>query len=137
MSQQQKVLVINNDDMSAAGILTLLRDRGYRYGCVGNKRSYELSICANEYIGAIMGDLRIPGSSMTTAEPWLDGLNILKDLRERGLPVLVLSAEHPDINRKANDLGARVMIKPTVPSESIMTEFDKTIAGYNPKVDEE
>ena len=107
------LLVLNNEAYHNPWFLDTVKKEGnYEVELVTTQKDYEIKISSGKYDMALLIDLWIPGREATKEEPWKSGLAILKDLKERGLPVLVLSIEPEAVDEQAIALGARVLRKP-------------------------
>ncbi len=101
-----RVLIVEDDPVLADGLMRSLRHADYAVDCVSNGAEADHVLAAQAYDLVIL-DVGLPG---------LDGFEVLRRLRRRGVaaPVLVLTARDALPDRvKGLDLGADdYMIKP-------------------------
>ncbi|MEJ7136853.1 response regulator [Amphibiibacter pelophylacis] len=94
-----RVLIAEDDQVLADGLLRSLRHAGYVVDQVGNGRDADAALSTQEFDVLIL-DLGLPR---------LDGFEVLRRLRERrsSMPVLILTAaDHVEQRVKGLDLGA-------------------------------
>ena len=120
-----RLLVIDNPKTHSGYFMKVLADEGYDIKVVMSKEEYEQTI-SRRYDGILLPDLRIPGKETTGEEPWKNGLAILRNIGERGLPVLALGRELKRVEEEARNLGARVLIKP-LPMGEILRNLGELI----------
>ena len=101
-----RVLIVEDDDLLAAGLLKVLEQSGYAVDWVNNGELAYRALNDDEHDLVVL-DIGLPG---------MDGLQVLKRLRSRGqtIPVMILTA-HDDVSDKVRglDFGADdYMVKP-------------------------
>ncbi|MGY3926985.1 osmolarity response regulator transcription factor OmpR [Aeromonas simiae] len=91
MSQQQKILVVDDDPKLRALLERYLSEQGFWVRGVGNGEQAD-RLLARENFHLMVLDLMLPGE---------DGLSICRRLREAGsqLPILMLTAKGDDVDR--------------------------------------
>jgi two-component system, OmpR family, response regulator QseB len=101
-----RILLVEDDAALAQGILTALRGEAYTLDWINNGRS-ALHAISSEHFDLVILDLGLPG---------MDGLSVLRSIRDRRLstPVLILTARDGVRDRIAGlDAGADdYLIKP-------------------------
>jgi two-component system OmpR family response regulator len=106
-----RVLIVEDDDLLAAGLVRALDQTGYAVDRVNSGERADLALTAETYDLVVL-DIGLPG---------IDGFTVLKHLRTRGqtCPVLILTARDAVNDRvRGLDLGADdYMIKPFALSE--------------------
>ncbi|MEQ1667477.1 MAG: response regulator transcription factor [Sulfuriferula sp.] len=106
-----RVLIVEDDDLLAAGLVRALDQTGYAVDRVNSGERADLALTAETYDLVVL-DIGLPG---------IDGFTVLKHLRSRGqtCPVLILTARDAVNDRvRGLDLGADdYMIKPFALSE--------------------
>lgn len=80
-----RILLLEDDKMLGAAITQGLHDQGYRVDWVTDGQLALDSLATQEYAGILL-DLAVPG---------VDGLSVLRKLREAGhtMPVFIISAQ--------------------------------------------
>uniref|UniRef100_E6QVD6 Putative two-component system regulatory protein n=1 Tax=mine drainage metagenome TaxID=410659 RepID=E6QVD6_9ZZZZ len=101
-----RVLIVEDDDLLAAGLLKVLEQSGYAVDWVNNGELADRALNDGEHDLVVL-DIGLPS---------MDGLQELKRLRSRGqtIPVMILTA-HDDVSDKVRglDFGADdYMVKP-------------------------
>lgn len=101
-----RVLIVEDDDLLAAGLLKVLEQSGYAVDWVNNGELADRALNDGEHDLVVL-DIGLPS---------MDGLQVLKRLRSRGqtIPVMILTA-HDDVSDKVRglDFGADdYMVKP-------------------------
>ncbi|MDA8328825.1 MAG: response regulator [Betaproteobacteria bacterium] len=101
-----RVLIVEDDDLLAAGLLKVLEQSGYAVDWVNNGELADRALNDGEHDLVVL-DIGLPG---------MDGLQVLKRLRSRGqtIPVMILTARD-DVSDKVRglDFGADdYMVKP-------------------------
>ena len=106
-----RVLIVEDDDLLAAGLVRALDQTGYAVDRVNSGERADLALSSETYDLVVL-DIGLPG---------IDGFSVLKRLRTRGqtCPVLILTARDSVTDRvRGLDLGADdYMIKPFALSE--------------------
>ena len=106
-----RVLIVEDDDLLAAGLVRALDQTGYAVDRVNSGERADLALSSESYDLVVL-DIGLPG---------IDGFSVLKRLRARGqtCPVLILTARDAVTDRvRGLDLGADdYMIKPFALSE--------------------
>ncbi len=121
----KRVLLISPGNTKVA-MTYLLRDEGYQVDYAPTQEDYEKLVSSGECAGVLIGDLRVPGESTSVEEPCQSGFEVIEDATRRGIPVLAVSGEGSQyVEKKAEDLGAKVLTMQVVQFEKIFTEFKK------------
>lgn len=106
-----RVLIVEDDDLLAAGLVRALDQTGYAVDRVNSGERADLALSSETYDLVVL-DIGLPG---------IDGFSVLKRLRTRGqtCPVLILTARDAVTDRvRGLDLGADdYMVKPFALSE--------------------
>lgn len=106
-----RVLIVEDDDLLAAGLVRALDQTGYAVDRVNSGERADLALSSESYDLVVL-DIGLPG---------IDGFSVLKRLRARGqlCPVLILTARDDVTDRvRGLDLGADdYLIKPFALSE--------------------
>lgn len=106
-----RILIVEDDDLLAAGLVRALDQTGYAVDRVNSGERADLALTAETYDLVVL-DIGLPG---------IDGFTVLKHMRSRGqsCPVLILTARDAVNDRvRGLDLGADdYMIKPFALSE--------------------
>jgi len=119
----KRLLFIDNETYHNPWFLNQIREQGYEIGLVTSKEQYETEI-SGKYDMVLMADLHIKRREQPNGELHKPALEILADLKERGIPVLVLARETEEVEKEAMSLGARVLRKP-LPLEDIFKELEE------------
>jgi two-component system OmpR family response regulator len=102
-----RILIAEDDEVLADGISNSMRQSGYAVDCVNDGADADTILRGNQPFDLVILDLGLPR---------LDGLNVLRNLRERNhhVPVIILTARDGVEDRvKGLDLGADdYMVKP-------------------------
>jgi len=122
----KRILIIGGEE-TIKGIRAIFRKSEYILDYAPNQDEYKRRIGKEDYVGVIIPELRVPGENATIEEPCMAGFEVIEDLSKRGIPVLAISGDSPYINKKAMDLGARVLRMPTIPFEKIFSEFQEMV----------
>ena len=106
-----RVLIVEDDDLLAAGLVRALDQTGYAVDRVNSGERADLALSSETYDLVVL-DIGLPG---------IDGFSVLKRLRARGqtCPVLILTARDAVTDRvRGLDLGADdYLVKPFALSE--------------------
>ena len=102
-----RILIAEDDEVLADGLCRSMRQTGYVVDCVGDGLDADLILKGEQPFDLVILDLGLPR---------MDGLNVLRGLRERNhqVPVIILTARDGESDRvKGLDLGADdYMVKP-------------------------
>ena len=120
----KRLLFVESSGYCSNGLCNSLKIRGgYEITVKRIEKHYQES--SSEYDVVLFNGLNVLGTNR--GETVDSGLEIIRRLRKKGLPVLVLSIESEDVNDKARNLGAKVLGR-AQPTGEILEELKK-LAG--------
>jgi DNA-binding response OmpR family regulator len=124
----KSVLIVDDEQLLARTLSTVLREAGYRTVVAGSAEEAERYAFGESPMDLIVVDVRLPRES---------GLEMVKRLRERALPskvILMTAYETPDVKSEARRLKVDRYLKKPFDLTALVDEVRSLIGdGGNPR----